>query len=146
MPHIPPTEPPFRRILVPVDLSECSRAALRHARRLAGGDVKTITVLHVLDPMHCDWHADTTALQREAQAAARENVREFVAAEFPDGAPDTRIIEGNPVEAIVTHAEKIQADLVLVGTKGRTGLSRVLIGSVAERVVRHAPCPVMVIR
>ena len=59
---------------------------------------------------------------------------------------DCRLLEGDPATAIVEAAEETGADLVVMGTSGRTGLTRLLMGSVAEEVLRHAPCPVLTVR
>jgi nucleotide-binding universal stress UspA family protein len=136
----------FKNILVPVDFSDQSLDALRMARMLAGDDTSRLCVLHVAEPLHVDWHADTTAIQREAHKVAREVLAKFVRAEFGDAGPKALFVPGKPVDVIVKHATKMKADLVVLGTQGRTGLPRALIGSVAERVVRHAPCAVLVVR
>jgi nucleotide-binding universal stress UspA family protein len=113
---------------------------------IAGGDPSRICVLHVAEPLHIDWRADTTAIQKKAHNVIRKVLAKFVRAEFGDDGPKTRFIPGNPVDVIVRHAAKMNADLIVLGTQGRTGLPRALIGSVAERVVRHAHCPVLVVR
>ena len=136
----------FRRILVPVDFSDQSLDALGQARMIAGNDASRICVLHVAEPLHIDWRADTTAIQKEAHDVVRNVLAKFVRAEFGDGAPKTHFLPGKPVDAIVKFAAKMNADLIVLGTQGRTGLPRTLIGSVAERVVRHAHCPVLVVR
>jgi len=59
---------------------------------------------------------------------------------------DVKVVEGNPASTIASEAETLEAELVIVGTRGRTGLQRVLLGSVAESVVRHAACSVLVVR
>lgn len=113
---------------------------------IAGNDASRICVLHVAEPLHIDWRADTTAIQKEAHDVVRNVLAKFVRAEFGDGAPKTHFLPGKPVDAIVKFAAKMNADLIVLGTQGRTGLPRTLIGSVAERVVRHAHCPVLVVR
>jgi universal stress protein A len=137
---------PFERILVPVDFSDQSLAALRRAVLIAGGDVSKLCVLHVAEPLHMDWRADTAAIRSEAHRILRQVLAKFVNAEFGDAGPKTRFIPGKPVDAIVKHAATMKADLIVLGTQGRTGLPHAQIGSVAERVVRHAPCPVLVVR
>lgn len=136
----------FKHILVPVDFSDQSLDALRMARSIAGDDPSRICVLHVDEPLHIDWRADTTAIQKEAHDVVRKVLVKFVRAEFGDDGPKTHFIVGKPVDGIVKFAGKMNADLIVLGTQGRTGMPRVLIGSVAERVVRHAPCPVLVVR
>jgi universal stress protein A len=136
----------FKRILVPVDFSDQSLGALQTARMLAGDDASRLCVLHVPEPLHVDWHADTTAIQKEAHKVARDVLAKFVRAEFGDAGPKSLFIPGKAVDVIVKQATTMKADLIVLGTQGRTGLPRALIGSVAERVVRHAPCPVLVVR
>lgn len=136
----------FKRILVPVDFSDQSLGALRTARMLAGDDVSRLCVLHVAEPLHVDWDADTTAIQKEAHKVSRDVLAKFVRAEFDDAGPKSLFIPGRPVDVIVKQATTTKADLIVLGTQGRTGLPHALIGSVAERVVRHAPCPVLVVR
>ena len=136
----------FKRILVPVDFSDQSLGALRLARMLAGDDASRLCVLHVAEPLHVDWRADTTAIQKEAHKVASDVLAKFVRAEFGDEGPKTHFVTGKPVDVIVKQATAMKADLIVLGTQGRTGIPRALIGSVAERVVRHAPCPVLVVR
>jgi len=136
----------YERILVPVDFSDQSLGALQTARMLAGDDASRLCVLHVPEPLHVDWHADTTAIQKEAHKVVRDVLAKFVRAEFGDAEPKSLFIPGKPVDVIVKHATTMKADLIVLGTQGRTGLPRALIGSVAERVVRHAPCAVLVVR
>lgn len=136
----------FERILIPVDFSDQSLDALRTARMLPGDDASRLCVLHVAEPLHVDWRADTTAIQKEAHKVVRGVLAKFVRAEFGDEGPKTLFIDGKPVDVIVKHATTMKADLIVLGTQGRTGIPRALIGSVAERVVRHAPCPVLVVR
>lgn len=137
---------PYNRILVPVDFSPPSLAALRQAKIIAGGDAKRIEVMHVAEPLHISWRADTTAIQREAHDIARDHLAKCVRDEFGDDAPRTTFTTGNAVDRILRHAAKTRAAVIVLGTHGRTGLKRTFIGSVAERVVRYAPCPVLVVR
>ena len=136
----------FKRILIPVDFSDQSLNALRTARMLAGDDASRLCVLHVAEPLHVDWHADTSAIQQEAHKVIREVLAKFVRAEFGEAPPKAVFRPGNPVDVILKQAVTMKADLIVLGTQGRTGMPRALIGSVAERVVRHAPCPVLVVR
>jgi universal stress protein A len=136
----------FKRILVPVDFSDQSLDALRTARMIARDDVARICVLHVAEPLPIDWPANTTDIQKVTNSVIRKVLAKFVRAEFGEDGPKTRFIPGQPVDVIVKLAAKMNADLIVLGTQGRTGLPRALIGSVAERVVRHAPCPVLVVR
>jgi nucleotide-binding universal stress UspA family protein len=129
-----------RRILVPVDLSSCSRAALGFARSLGASLGASLEVLFVQQP-------DETGDQPTAEAAAKEELHRFVTS--AGGAPVAvreRITAGDARERIVTIAEKEGFDLIVLGTHGRTGRARSLAGSVAESVVRTASQPVVTVR
>ncbi len=139
-----PTE--YRRILVPVDFSPPSRAALRQALMLAGNEPSRLEILHVSQPMHLDWRADNTKLQREFQEVSRKALAALIAEEFGNTKPRSHFATGKPAEVIVRHAIKTKPNLIVMGTHGRTGFKRILLGSVADRVVRHAPCGVMIVR
>jgi universal stress protein A len=136
----------WSKILVPIDFSAPSVAALHYARELAAGRGATLIVLHVVDPFHPDWRMDTGTLQRAAHDQARHRLRELLARELPDTRTVPELREGHPVEEITAVAQKSGADLIVIATHGRSGLRHVLIGSVTERVVRHAPCAVLVLR
>jgi hypothetical protein len=84
---------------------------------------------------------------QESRVEERADFEEFVRQEFPDGeSPHMNCEVGHPVEEIIKRAEDLEADLIVVGTHGRAGFKRAMIGSVAERIVRHATCPVLVVR
>lgn len=137
----------WRRILVTTDFSPASLAAVRYARALAQLRNAALTVLNIVEPLHVDWKMDTTKQQRGARAEAARAMARLAAAELcvlPNARTELR--PGPPAEAIAEFARVMQADLLVIATHGRSGLARALMGSVAEHVVRHAPCPVLVIR
>jgi universal stress protein A len=137
----------YQRILVPIDLSPHAQAAARHALALAGGDAQKLHLLHVVEPFHPSWKTESAELQREYRAEARARFDQFVREEFPSGQhPHTDIVGGHPVQEILQRAEELKPDLLVVGTHGRSGFRQMMIGSVAERIVRYAPCPVLVVR
>ena len=140
-----PNPSAYETILVPVDFSEPSRAALHQAHLLAGDDLARLVVLHVSEPVSAHWHIDLNRLQKEAHEAARQKLVAFIKEEFPKSAPRSHFMTGNPHDAIVKYAAKCNASLIVLGTHGRSGLSHLLMGSVSERVVRHAQCPVVVV-
>ena len=139
----------FQRILVPVDFSEPSKAALEAAieigSRVPGAE---ITVMHVYGvPVYA--YAEGTmmppAVLAELSTAAQDAVRQLCDRYRNRGVALRPVSElGTPAD-IVARAEKDRADLIVIGTHGRTGLPRLLLGSVAERVVRTAPCPVLTV-
>jgi nucleotide-binding universal stress UspA family protein len=147
--------PTVTRILVPIDFSPPARAALQYARFLADKLGASVEVLHVFEPPGYVG-PDTLALVPitagqhewgETRAEVERQVEEFLAQTA--GAPATRTVRveaGEPSETILRVAADDRADLVVMGTHGRTGLSRLLIGSVAEAVLRRASCPVLTLR
>lgn len=144
-----PASTRIRRILAPVDFSPPSREALRYAVEFAGAFDADLTVFHaVLSlPPPRRLAAFARGLEVEALKQAREDLAALVKAEVRGAIPvSTKIAAGIPRDAIVRVAGRLKADLIIVATHGRTGLERWMMGSTAERVVRHAPCPVLVMR
>jgi nucleotide-binding universal stress UspA family protein len=140
----------FRNLCVAVDLSEPSREALDQAAELTGALGAELTVAHVVAPPP----ASAADLLVAPAGAAEEEAREVGAAleawravaEARAGRPvRARLLAGEPAKEIVRLAREEGCDLVVVGTHGRTGLRRALMGSVAAAVVREAPCAVLVV-
>ena len=132
----------FTHVLHPTDFSEASLAACEKAVDLARQCGAKLTVLHVYaNPLMAEGFAyvpdPRPELERMLGDVANEELPIAVARELRVGAP---------AETIVEFAREHNCDLIVMGTHGRTGLSHLLMGSVAENVVRHAPCPVMVVR
>lgn len=147
--------PKLDRILVPVDFSPSSQAALEYAVFLGERFGSTLHVLHVWEPPPYLWPEAIVlepgrpeqSLQYLAGARANEQMKELLAlpAHRHDVPLVSRIESGNPADVIVSVAQADRFDLIVMGTHGRRGLSRVLMGSVAEKVVRRATCPVLTI-
>ncbi len=145
----------YSRILVPLDGSGPAERALDHAERLAAPNA-TVTLLEVVSShVRAMDFADTHSAERVAGELQRDldrprEVAERYLAEVaarvarPHLRVVTRVQDGDPVQRIIEQAR--DADLVVLSTRGRTGLAHLLMGSVAERVVRHAPVPVLVVR
>lgn len=141
----------FKRILVPVDGSETSTKALVAALQMAREAGGRVRVVHALDELAYvsgyDYGAD---LMRIAREQAGKVVQDALAVAKSAGVPcDSRLAEtpGRRLGEVV--AEEVlgwEGDLVVVGTHGRRGIGRVLLGSGAEQVIRHAPVPVLVFR
>lgn len=134
-------------ILVPTDLSSTSLDALGFARLFHETFGSRIIVLHAeqLEAPPYFTSAQTDALleaSREAREQAVDEVRRAVATRL-GFAPDTRVVEGVPSETIVSFCESERTDLVVLGTHGRRGVSRLWLGSVTERVLRTSRCPVL---
>ena len=146
------TTPRFRRILVPVDFSKCARRALEYARELMAPPASELILLHVVEPMAYaaelglpslaalprpgdQEHGDRKRLARWHRRIARTGV--CIKAELR---------AGQPYLEITRAAKEFAVDLIVISTHGRTGLKHVFLGSTAERVVRHAECPVLTLR
>lgn len=142
----------FARILLPTDFSECSARAARVARKMAERFGARVVVLHVLDePLALDpmFRGDVPVelLRARMEQFAQENMDAFLAAHFSGFENfDTIFASGVPYREIVRKAREIGADLIVIGTHGRTGVEHVLFGSTAEKVVRMGPCPVLSVR
>jgi nucleotide-binding universal stress UspA family protein len=144
----------LNRILVPVDFSPHSERAIRYATTLANKFGARVTLLHVVeDPFVTGaWQAEAfvpnipellNELIKGANAHMSELKKDLAAHGF---VVEPIVITGQPTRAIVEHAVTGAYDLIVMGTHGRTGLSHALLGSVAERVVQKAPCPVLTVR
>jgi universal stress protein A len=142
----------FKSILVPVDYSEHSRRALEQALSLAGD--AEVTVVHVWDkPAYVGdqvvAHADGSrrSLSELIRDNAERDMTEFLSlVKNPAGiAFAHRLISGDPVSAIIAEATKPGYDLLVVGTHGRTGVTKLLLGSVTEKLIRLSPIPVLTV-
>ena len=143
----------IKTILVPTDFSDFAEHAYNWALGLAA-DCKAKIVLFYAAPTMSHlafpesvYYPDLARIERELIADAEKRVGEF--AEKKGTRPvqvETRVTVGEAVWEICRMAEKEHADLIIMGSHGRTGLSHIVLGSVAERVVRHATCPVLVAR
>lgn len=141
-----------KKILCPTDFSECARGALRDAAELASLTGAKLCIMHVYQnpayvaPVgaYLEPSASALAQLRDALVDELDKLTEPLAAEGVD--VETRLAEGIPYQTVVDYAKEWGADLIVMGTHGRSGLQRAFIGSVAERVVRLAHCPVLVSR
>ncbi|QDX39420.1 universal stress protein [Salarchaeum sp. JOR-1] len=140
----------YDRILVATDGSEPAQAAVRHAVGLAAATDATLAALYVVDT-ETSWltvsKADVKQTLRRVGERAGENVLADVAARASDGRVpvETALREGVPDEEILVCADEIGADIVVLGTHGRNGVSRRLLGSTTERVARDANTPVLTV-
>ena len=144
----------LKQILVATDFSEPSDAALAYGRELARTFGARLTVLHACENIAARaYGADgfvfaEPELQREVEAAARTQIEALVTDEDREALhAETVILTANSTAAsIIGFAREINADLIVMGTHGRGAVAHLLMGSVAERVVRTAPCPVLTVR
>jgi nucleotide-binding universal stress UspA family protein len=144
------------RILCPVDLSPCSRTALQYALALARWYEATVTVLHVVRPvpvvdtaaaaLGAGIYAPPVVLPEVDRATIERRVAEFVAATPGAAGVTVHVCDGlNVREEILREAEQISADLLVLGSHGLTGVKRLVLGSIAENVLRHAARPVLIV-
>jgi inorganic pyrophosphatase len=139
------TRPPVRLILHPTDFSDRSEFAFRIACTLARDHSARLLLLHVAPSPVMVAGAESVARANDYPDRLKEELRQL-------GVPDAnieveyRVEEGDPVREILAVARQMSADLIVMGTHGRTGLGWLLMGSVAEQVVRQAPCPVLTVR
>jgi nucleotide-binding universal stress UspA family protein len=143
----------YKHILVPVDGSSTSPQAVRQAVAIAGAFGSAVTAIYVIDPYpftgvgtefaygQAQYLSAAKAEAQEALTAAREQV------EAAGLKVDTRMVEAHATwRGIVETADAIKADLVVMGSHGRHGLEKLVLGSVAQRVLQHATQPVLVVR
>jgi nucleotide-binding universal stress UspA family protein len=142
----------LKHVLVAVDFSECSEAAVIEARAFADRFDATLHVLHVVtEPLRQIWAtyapgADfLDTVQRLEGEACKEIERLSPLADLPPGRLVVATAWGDASEQILKYAATHRVDLVVCGTHGRHGWDRVIMGSVAERLVRLAPCPVLTV-
>lgn len=146
LPPSPLPELRLRRILVPVDFSGCSRKALEYGRSFARQFNAELVLLHVIDlPVSGGLPMEPVLPDLEAPETVAKDLATWAR---EAGGPSTKaVIRTGPAWAeIVEAADEGNVDLIVVGTHGRTGLAHLLLGSTAEKVMREAPCPVLVVR
>ena len=160
----------FTHILVPTDFSDQAQAALAVALREAELHQASLTLMHVLNrhthtevtyirgnpadqqgmvaelgPLQATSQPEPVVLRRDYVEEALMRLRELVPHDF--ARPwDVKVGRGDPADAVLHAAQEAHVDLIVMGTHGRTGLAHVFLGSVAEKVVRQAACPVLVAR
>lgn len=141
--------PHLRRILVPVDFSECSRKALDYGVSLANQFRSELLLLHVVQPyvpVPELTAVDTELVLNRMMDAARTELARWRESLGKEIAVETQLRVGRPEVEIERTISERKIDLAVLSTHGRTGLKHALLGSTAERVVRHATCPVLVVR
>ena len=136
----------IHRILCPVDFSEFSGPALERAVRLAEWFEARIEVLHVIPFLPLAMPVGVFEVTPEQRKQVDEAMLALVAPFLEKGVPVvTKVLEGDPWRAIVDEATVDPADLLVIGTHGRSGFEKLLLGSVTEKVLRRAPCPVLTV-
>lgn len=154
--HSPPgaarlRAPALRKILVPTDFSPAAAHGLSYARALATEFEARLILLHSVDLHYYSTNPDFVLLDlppllAAAEKASAAELREFVEeGDWKGLKVETTLERGHPGEQVCRRAGELGADLIVTSTHGRTGLKRVLLGSMAEYIVRHAACPVLVV-
>jgi nucleotide-binding universal stress UspA family protein len=134
---------PYRRILVPTDLSPASRLAAPLAALLARTFRAEAIGLHVEAAVSLGGLMGASA-PRDPMVPSEASVRRFLAADFAEVAFSARVERGTVWSRIVESAHSLEADLVVMATRGHDSVGDTILGSTTDRVVRHAPCPVLV--
>jgi len=153
-----PSAPPLpgdggrrRKILVPLDFSPCSERALQYALAFAGKFNATLVLLHVVEAFPIDYligfessrQANDWLIEQSRKRLKQLNRKLTAAGAITD---EPIVNFGKPYHEIVQVSKDRGADLILIATHGYTGLKYIQLGSITEQVVRHAPCPVLVVR
>ncbi len=141
----------LQRIMVPLDFSDHSHKALRYAVKLAEQFNAEVELVNVVTPViYAEGMVLPAAMENLDRVSEEHAQRALEKVSREEGVNHvkvtTHVLLGNPYDEIVNHARKQKTDLLLITTHGRTGLQHFLLGSTAEKILRHAPCPVMVVR
>lgn len=143
----------IKRILVPTDFSDCALSAVRYAAELADKFAAELILLHVvpdtvlaLPDAVMPTPVPSVNLDALTDAGKQGLANLIVSEKLERHRPRPEVRIGSPAGEIVAAARDLHADLVCIGTHGRGGIARVLLGSVAEHVLRQSPCPVLTVR
>lgn len=143
----------LKNILVATDFGEASDAAVAYGRELARSFGATLHVLHVADDVYVRLGGDAYVavlpeLQKDIESAAHKSLDQLLIDNDPNPLPIKKVVitSSSTASAIVQYAADAGIDLIVVGTHGRGAMAHLLMGSVAERVVRTARCPVLTVR
>ncbi len=141
----------LQKILVPLDFSEPSRKAMHYARVFAEQFGASLLLVHVVEPLAYPPDFAVVPLIPPDVEEARMKELQRQLEEMAEGvgggvAAAAKVVSGRPWQGVVEEAKAWNADLIVVSTHGFTGFKHALLGSVAEKIVRHAPCPVLVVR
>jgi nucleotide-binding universal stress UspA family protein len=143
---------PFKKIMCPTDFSEPAGEAVEAAKEVALHFSAEMLLVHVVPPLHFMPPSDapptlTPLYLEEMETAGKKGLRKFADEKIPgEVMVHLELSLGNPADEIIRIAREEQVDLIVMATHGATGFQRVLFGSVAEKVVRLSPCPVLTIR
>lgn len=133
-------------ILLPTDFSDTAEHAMRYAQDLASSFSATLHVLHVIPDQAWPIEGTGWGLPDLVETWEREAQSRLDALKAPERPIQVQTVRGNPSAQINQYAKEHQIDLIVMGTHGHSPVQRMLLGSVAEKVVRTAPCPVLTVR
>jgi nucleotide-binding universal stress UspA family protein len=140
----------LKNILCPVDHSDCSKEALRYAVSFAMKDNSKLYLLHVIDIRAFDESIDTMTPQipdDETLKQLKTKLLDCIPEEIRDDMNvEALVVQGIPFVEIIGTAKENDIDMIVIGSHGRTGITHMMMGSVSEKVVRKAPCPVLTVR
>ena len=143
----------LKTVLVPTDFSEASESALRYGKAMAEAFGASLHVVHVMEDLLAHaWAAEVYVssmpqLRDEIEKESRQRLVTLLTdAERATLRAETALLAGNPVLEIIRYAKAHGVDLIVMGTHGRGPIAHMLLGSVAEKVVRKSPCPVLTVR
>lgn len=139
----------LKQILVPIDFSDCSLEALEYAALVAQRSHTSLKLLHVLEPLSygLDFTLPHQAKRASTKAEQMKRLSDLASALATAGIPsEFQMMGGLPIDSILGTAKTQAADLIVMGTHGRRGLSHALFGSIAEAVLRKSSCPVLTVR
>jgi nucleotide-binding universal stress UspA family protein len=140
----------LKKILCPIDHSDCSKEALKYAVSFAMKDEAKLYLLHIIDI-----RSFNDSLVAMSQQIPDEETLEQLRMKLLDCIPEdirddmdveATVIQGIPFAEIISTAKEKEIDMIVIGSHGRTGISHMMLGSVPEKVVRKAPCPVLTVR
>lgn len=139
----------INNILCPIDFSEASRKAMRYAQEFATGMGAKLWLLNVVEPrpMAVDISLNYVPLEEDLEKAASEDLDDLLKELERAGVEAEGSVRiGNPADVILDQVKELGITMVIMGSHGKKGLSRLLMGSVAETVVRKAACPVLIVK
>ena len=140
----------LKKILCPIDHSDCSKEALKYAVSFAMKDEAKLYLLHIIDIRSFNDSLVSMSQQipdKETLEQLRMKLLDCIPEDIRDDMDvEATVIQGIPFAEIISTAKEKEIDMIVIGSHGRTGISHMMLGSVSEKVVRKAPCPVLTVR
>lgn len=138
---------PFRKLLCPTDFSDCSLHGLHLAYSLAHQHAAKLIIVHVVDVLYGKQTYGGVQVEVRPDDFPQQQLQRLQRfhPHYPDVEVEHVLVEGQPAQEVLRLAKEQNCDLIVIGTHGRTGLERFILGSVAETILREAPCPVLTV-